>query len=93
MGHERPLIRISVVIRATFLWKTSFKRYINSYYIYWEILHLLNFSNDKLLYTVILLLPFAKYFISVKECLIRKAKTWQYSFFDFLDFITSCKSD
>ena len=34
-------------------------KYINSYYIYWEILHLPNFSNSKILYIVILLLPFA----------------------------------
>ena len=37
----------------------SKKKDINSYYIYWEILHLPNFSNNKLLYTVILSLPFA----------------------------------
>ena len=54
---------------------------VNSCYIYWDILHLPNFSNNKLLYIVILFLPFAKYFISVNECFIRKAKTWQYSWF------------
>ena len=51
--------------------------HINSYYIYWEILDLSNFSNNKLLYIVILLLPFVKCFISVNECIIRKSKTWQ----------------
>ena len=56
-------------------------KYINSYYIYWEILHLPNFSNNKLLHLVILLLPFAKCFISINECLIKKAKTLQYSYF------------
>ena len=40
-----------------------------------------NFSNNKLLYIVILLLPFAKCFISVNKYLIRIAKTWQYSYF------------
>ena len=58
-----------------------FLKDINFYYIYWEILHLANFSNNKLLYIVVLLLPFAKCFISANECLIRKAKTWQYSYF------------
>ena len=38
-------------------------------------LHLTNFSNNKLSYIAILLLPFAKYFISVGKCLIRNAKT------------------
>ena len=41
------------------------KRYlkdINYYYIYWEILHLPNLSNNKVLYIVILLLPFPKRF-------------------------------
>ena len=52
---------------------------INSYYIYWETLHLPNFSNNKLTYIVILLLPFAKCFISVNKYLIRKCKTWQYT--------------
>ena len=54
---------------------------IKSYCIHWEILHLLNFSNNKILYTVILLLLSAKCFISVNECLIRKANTWQYYVF------------
>ena len=46
-----------------------------------RLLHLPNFSNNKLLYIFILLLPFAKCFISVNKCLIRKTKTWQYSYF------------
>ena len=75
MGHERPLNSINVMIHVMFLWKTLFKRY-NLLYVYREILHLLNFSNNKLLYIVILLLPLAWCFISVNECLIRKAKTW-----------------
>ena len=37
------------------------------------LLHLPGLSNNKLLYIVLLLL-FAKCFISVNECLIRKAK-------------------
>ena len=37
----------------------------------WKILHLANFSNNKLLYTVILLLCFAKCFISVNSLLSR----------------------
>ena len=38
------------------------------------ILHLPNFSNNKLLYMVILLLPFAKCLFSVNKCLIRKGQ-------------------
>ena len=83
-GHERPLIGIIVVIHVMFLWKHSSKT-INSYCIYWEILHLPNFSKNKLLYVVISLLPFAKCFISVNKCLVRKAKTWQYSYFRILN--------
>ena len=48
---------------------------INSYCIYWKTLHLPNFSNNKLLYIVIL----SKCFISVNKYLIRKCKTRQYS--------------
>ena len=62
------------------------KRYlkdINSYYIYWEIMHLPNFYNNNFLYIVILLRPFAKCSISENECLIRKTKTWQNSHFWF----------
>ena len=59
-------------------WKLYLKD-INSCYIQREILHLPNFSNNKLLYIVILLLPFAKCFISVNKYLIGKCKTWQYS--------------
>ena len=44
-------------------------------------LHLPNFGNNKLLYIVVLLLLFAKFYISVNKCFIRKAKTWQYSYF------------
>ena len=80
MGHEKPLIRINVVIHVMFFQKIYLKD-INSSYIHWEILREPNFSNNKLLYILILLLPFAKCFISVNECLIRKAKTWQYSYF------------
>ena len=45
------------------------------------LLHLPDFRNKRLLYIVILLVPFAKCFISVNKYLIRKTKTWQYSYF------------
>ena len=39
------------------------------------LLHLPNFSNNKLFCRVILVLPFAKCFISVNKCLRRKVET------------------
>ena len=54
-----------------FSWEKLYLKDINSYYIYWDILHLPNVSNNKLLYLVILLLTFAKYLISINECLIQ----------------------
>ena len=73
MGHERQLISIIVVIHV--FSEKCYLKDINYCNIYWQILHLPNFSNNELLYKVILLLPFAKCFISVNGCLIRKAKT------------------
>ena len=45
---------------------------INSYYIYWEVLHLPNFSNYKLLYILIISFPFC--FILVNECLLERLR-------------------
>ena len=38
-------------------------------------LYLPNFNNNQLLHIIILLLPFARNFISVSKCLIKKTKT------------------
>ena len=54
---------------------------INDKYYRKLFLHVSDVSNNKLLYIVILQLPFEKCFISVNKCLITKAKTWQYSHF------------
>ena len=69
------------------------KLYYNYYYIYWKILHLPNFSNNKVLYIVILLLPFAKCFFFSKWMPyyegLRDSNT---HIFYFQTFITSFKS-
>ena len=87
MGHERLLINTNVVIhvripakniiqKISTLPSTSNERTYKVNDVDCKILFL-HFpdSNNRLLYMFILLLTFAKCFISANKCIIRKAKT------------------
>ena len=87
MGHRRPLISINVLIHVMYPVKNIIQKIstpttstgrinkINDEEFKKLFLNLPNLNNNKLLYVTILLLPFAKCFISVNKCLIKMAKT------------------